>query len=215
MLFLADFDKIKSLEDINEFITAEIPDKLVNPKLYELVKRYMTHGPCGHFNENAPCMIDKECKKHFPKAFYEVTTMDDEGFPTYQRRDDGRTIEVGDILLDNRYIVPYNAKLLVKFDAHINVEKCNQSKAIKYLFKYISKGNDWVVAGIFDKSSQNNPSGVVDEIQQYYNFRYISACEASWRIFSFDIHHRIPAVERLSFHLPNHQMIVYVTTTII
>ncbi|XP_028752023.1 uncharacterized protein LOC114711760, partial [Neltuma alba] len=99
-----------------------------------------------------------------------------------RRRDDGRTIEVKGIPLDNRFIVPYNPTLLSMFEAHINVEKCNQSSAIK------------------------RP---IDEIQQYYNFRYISACEAAWRIFAFDIHHRYPAVERLSFHLPNQQCVVY------
>ncbi|XP_028787683.1 uncharacterized protein LOC114743628, partial [Neltuma alba] len=49
----------------------------------------------------------------------------------------------------------------------------------------------------------------IDEIQQYYNFRYISACEAAWHIFAFDIHHKYLAVERLSFHLPNQQCVVY------
>ncbi|XP_028752798.1 uncharacterized protein LOC114712429 [Neltuma alba] len=93
----------------------------------------------------------------------------------------------------------------------INVEKCNQSSAIKYLFKYISKGNDRVVASIYDTSQHHNGERSFDEIQQYYNFRYISACEAAWRIFAFEIHHRYPAVERLSFHLPNQQYVIYST----
>lgn len=43
----------------------------------------------------------------------------------------------------------------------------------------------------------------------YYDCRYLSACEASWRIFSFDIHFREPSVERLNYHLENEQSIVY------
>ncbi|XP_074323688.1 uncharacterized protein LOC141660598 [Apium graveolens] len=43
----------------------------------------------------------------------------------------------------------------------------------------------------------------LDEVKQYLNGRYICAYEASWRIFSFDIHSRWPSVERLPIHLPN------------
>jgi hypothetical protein len=43
----------------------------------------------------------------------------------------------------------------------------------------------------------------------YYDCRYLSACEAAWRIFSFDVHYREPSVERLSFHLEDEQTVVY------
>ncbi|KAF7826935.1 uncharacterized protein G2W53_018099 [Senna tora] len=43
----------------------------------------------------------------------------------------------------------------------------------------------------------------------YYDCRYISACEAAWRIFGFDINFRELAVERLSFHLPNQQGVIF------
>nr|GEY55954.1 transmembrane protein, putative [Tanacetum cinerariifolium] len=39
--------------------------------------------------------------------------------------------------------------------------------------------------------------------------RYLSACEAVWRIYSFDIHYRFPPVERLPFHLPNEQSVIF------
>ncbi|XP_028766672.1 uncharacterized protein LOC114724484 [Neltuma alba] len=204
LLFLDHSDKIKEPSDIDNIISAEIPDKESDPILYDLVKRFMIHGPCGAINPKSPCMKDNKCSKYFPKRFNPNTTIDDEGYPTYRRRDHGHTIKVKSVPLDSRYVVPYNPMLLKMFQAHINVEKCNQSTSIKYLFKYISKGNDRVVAGIFDANG-----GFLDEIQQYYNFRYISACEATWRIFGFDIHHRHPSIERLSYHLPNQQLVIY------
>ena len=43
----------------------------------------------------------------------------------------------------------------------------------------------------------------------YYDCRYVSACEAAWRIFGFEIQYKDPSVERLSFHLPNEQHVIF------
>lgn len=192
LLFLEDCDKIRTAEQIDQFISAEIPDQNLDPHLFKVVKNFMVHGPCGKEFPNAPCMKKKkECNKRYPKKFTQATEIDIEGYPTYRRRNNGRTIEVKDgVFVDNRSIVPYNATLLRLFEAHINIEKCNQSIAIKYLFKYISKGHDRVVAGIFDGSDATNGNTMLDEIKQYHNCRYISACEGAWRLLGFDIHHR-------------------------
>lgn len=116
------------------------------------------------------------------------------------------------IYVDNRFVVPYNPILLKLFNAHINIEKCNQSTAIKYLFKYISKGHDRVVVNLVSRNSTEDTTPIIDEVQNYLNCRYVYACETSWRIFGFPIHHRQPSVERLSFHLPDQQHVVYADT---
>ncbi|XP_070027510.1 uncharacterized protein [Nicotiana sylvestris] len=144
----------------------------------------------------------------FQKKFVSSTTIDEDGYPIYRRRDDGRTAKRIGIELDNRYVVPHNRFLLLKYGAHINVEWCNQSRSIKYLFKYVNKGNDRVTAA-FSQSVNNEDSRVVDEINMYCDCRYLSPCEAAWRIFKFSIHHREPPVERLSFHLPNNQTMIF------
>ncbi|KAK7340503.1 hypothetical protein VNO77_21209 [Canavalia gladiata] len=56
---------------------------------------------------------------------------------------------------------------------------------------------------------ENHINNSVDEIKLYYDCRYLSSCEAAWRTFAFDIHHREPAVERLSFHLHEQQYIIF------
>ena len=47
-----------SASDIDDFISAEIPDKDLNPELYKAVSEYMVHGPCGPLNSTSPCMHD-------------------------------------------------------------------------------------------------------------------------------------------------------------
>jgi hypothetical protein len=37
----------------------------------------------------------------------------------------------------------------------------------------------------------------------------VSAIEACWRIFQFEIHYREPAIERLNFHLENEQQVMF------
>ena len=46
MIFLQNSDKPKTSEDYNRFLSAEFPDPVEQPILYELVKRHMVHGPC-------------------------------------------------------------------------------------------------------------------------------------------------------------------------
>ncbi|XP_074265122.1 uncharacterized protein LOC141587544 [Silene latifolia] len=135
LLFLQRDDKFPEAVDVDRVISAEIPDPLENPALYAKLKDCMIHGPCGELNQDAPCMIDGICSKKFPKRFNERTTVDGDGYPVYKRRENGTTIEKNGKTIHNRYVVPYNADLLLKYRAHINVEWCNQARSIKYLFK--------------------------------------------------------------------------------
>ncbi len=48
---------------------------------------------------------------------------------------------------------------------------------------------------------QNDVKPVVDEIREYWNARYLSAGEATWRILGFHISHKEPAVTALPIHL--------------
>lgn len=45
-----------------------------------------------------------------------------------------------EIPVTNQYLVPYNPYLIMKYNAHVNVEVSNTVSAVKYLYKYIYKG---------------------------------------------------------------------------
>ncbi|OWY99580.1 Helitron helicase [Phytophthora megakarya] len=46
------------------------------------------------------------------------------------------------VRVDNRWFVPYNYYLYQKYDYHVNVETCVTVQSIKYLYKYVYKGQD-------------------------------------------------------------------------
>jgi hypothetical protein len=104
--------------------------------------------------------------------------------------------------------------LLKKFQSHINVEWCNKSKVIKYLFKYVTKGPDFAKVGFKRKRSAMgtdnlNNNEEINEIEDFLECRYLCDKEALWRLYSFDIHSKIPSVERLVVHLPNMNCVLF------
>jgi len=48
-----------------------------------------------------------------------------------------------------------------------------------------------------------------DEIKKYIDCRYVSTSETTWHIFKFDMHEWFHAVERLQYHLPNQQIMLF------
>lgn len=154
------------------------------------------HGPCrvGLCKDEPGEM----CKKGFPKRYQNLTERVINTYPLYRRRPPADGLPCAHNR-DNRYVVPYNAYLLLKHNAHINVEVIeNFQAAIKYIFKYIFKGFD--VASLRFAQDVNM---IYDETKQYLNCRYVSPPEAIWRIFEFRMHDRSHAVIRLPIHLPN------------
>ncbi|KAG5051476.1 hypothetical protein JHK87_003674 [Glycine soja] len=132
----------------------------------------MMHGPCGLPNTRAPCMVNGKCIRFFTKKFHQTTIVDQDGFPVYRRRNNGRTMQKHGIELDNRFVVPYSPHLLLKYRTHLNVKWCNHSTSIKYLFKYINKGSDRITTTIVNVQNQDGTHNEVhDEIKLYLDCR--------------------------------------------
>ncbi|CDF36188.1 ATP dependant DNA helicase PIF1 [Chondrus crispus] len=82
------------------------------------------------------------------------------------------------VVVDNSWFVPHSPLLLRSFAFHLNVELCvSRVGGIKYLFKYVCKGQDRVTMEITAKNE------CYDEISNFQDARYV-----------------------LSVHLPNHHM---------
>jgi len=213
LLIMSPDHKPQTPSDYDKYISAEIPDPATHPAAYETVKNSMMHGPCGPANRESPCMENGMCSKGYPKPFLERTTDGPNGYPQYQRRDNGRTIRTngrGGFAFDNRWVVPHNLYLAAKYGAHINVESCTSSSAIKYLFKYIYKGHDRATVVIQQPAQDGVQAGGVlpeiDEIIDFIDGRYVSASESTWRIYGFRMHSAYPSVTRLHLHLPGQFM---------
>ncbi len=169
------------------------------------------HGPCGAAFPNSPCVEYGKCKKQYPRKFQSKTVMDVNEYPIYRRTDTRRTILVHGIKLDNRWVVSHNVYLLTKYNVHINIEVYNNIREVKYLFKYVYKRHDCAIVEISRQSDNATEGNVVEanEIKKYLDCYYVSASEATWRIFKFDMHEQFPVVQRLQYHLPNQQMVLF------
>ena len=200
LVHFADNDKFQSSSDIDSVVSAEIPDPNLFPDLHAIVTQCMMHGPCGEtFGiQEGVCMKDGECTKDFPKNFSNHTVFSDKGYPLYRRRDDGQVFIKNGKPLDNRWVVPYNPYLLLKYQCHINVEICVSIHSIKYLFKYVYKGHDCASITIER-----------DSMKTFIDARYICAPEAAHRLFEFKMRHMTFSVERLPVHLPGMQSVFF------
>ncbi|GBP38709.1 ATP-dependent DNA helicase pif1 [Eumeta japonica] len=128
--------------EVDDIISAEIPDPVTDPRLHDIVTTQMVHGPCGALNPLSPCMADGKCTKRYPRPLVAETVTGNDGYPVYRRRskeDNGRTIKVKvqnqEIEIGNEFIVPYCPLLSRIFETHANVESCHSAKSIKYLCK--------------------------------------------------------------------------------
>ena len=200
LLFLRGSDKIRTCAQVDNIVCAEFPDPDDDPLLFQTIKSCMVHGPCGARNSKAACIENGLCSKRYPRAFVESTSMDQDGYLVYRRRNNNYVYTVRGQEVDNRDVVPHSPYLSRIFDCHINVEVCAGIRCVKYIHKYIYKGHDRTTMVL----------GGGDEIKQYLDARYIGPPEVVWRLFEFPLHQEIPAVVRMQLHLPGmHHVIFY------
>ncbi|XP_074362371.1 uncharacterized protein LOC141702622, partial [Apium graveolens] len=177
LIWLSPESRPKSIEKVDQLVSAEIPDKNSDPIAYEAVKNYMMHGPYCKDLHTSLCMVKVKYMRHFPKRFNGNTYFDDCGFHVYRRRN---TVSYKSGNLQQlKYLFKYCLK--------------GHDTATMLLKKKSNKSGSEQTA----RSVKN-----LDKVKNFLDGRYVCASEASWRIFGFDIHHRSPSVERLSIYFP-------------
>ena len=199
IVFLKPHSKLRTPDQIDSLMSSEFP--LFDDQLLALIQQFMVHTPCGtdNNNRNAPCIVNGTCSKGFPKPFRETTSVSEDSYTCTRRPDTGITYTVSGKTVDNRWVVCHSRYLIWKYRCHINVESIASVKAVKYIYKYVYKGHDRTTMEF---------GTCTNEIKQYLDARYISCCEAIWRLYFFEMHGREPSVMRLQVHLPDQQTVV-------
>jgi hypothetical protein len=207
LLVMANRDKLRSPDEFDKYISAEIPDKDKFPMLHDLVWKHMMHGPCDVLNDKCKCMQDGEYRFWFPPQFCDATQMGKDSYPVYRRRDDEQVVEVRNAKLDNKWVIPFNPSLLMLYNCHINIEMCSSIKTVKYLHKYIYKGPDG--ASYCVDKSDNGDKVVTNEIKQFRDARCVTPLEAAYQLYGFSLYQMYPPVLQLVVYLPGMHMATY------
>jgi hypothetical protein len=134
------FFQILSPDDVDAFVTCEVPDKGTRPRLYELVTTLMVHLKCS-----IRCMKNGKCAKRYPQPFREETVFDNRrGFVEVKRARGGDSFKIGNDRYDVRSVVPHNPPLLERMGCHTNVLPFKDIRTVFYICKYITKPADKV-----------------------------------------------------------------------
>ncbi|RCV30796.1 hypothetical protein SETIT_6G124500v2 [Setaria italica] len=160
-------------------------------------------------NKDCPCMVDGQCHFRYPRQFSAMTKQGKDTYPIYRGREDGQRVKIRGEELDNRWVVPYNPVLLMRYNYHINVEICSSIKSVQYLYKYIYKDHD---RASYTVDAKGNEHVVINEIKQYRDARMITTIEAVYRLFGFKLYSMWPPVLQMQVHLPGMHMVSYKST---
>jgi hypothetical protein len=151
----------------------------------------MTHKRNHLDSEYSRCNKKGKCIYGFPQPIQPETTIDEYGRAKYRRRSE-----------KDAWIASYIPALLKLLRCHVHVDVCFTTNVILYLFKYLYKSPVTTKFDVVEGDAVPRPR----EADEWQNGRYLSSCEAAWRILRFHITTVRPTVVAISIHLPNQQL---------
>jgi hypothetical protein len=126
----------------------------------EKVLKYQKHGCVSNRCFKSKNKILKNCKYGFPFSLQDDDCMSNDNIRYLYKR--SKTEDCS--------IVPYNAKLLLLWDGHVNVQYVTKRGIEHYLVKYVSKVEPSFFAKLPDKPN---------EVQKHLLLRIVSSIEAA------------------------------------
>lgn len=204
LIILTEKYKLLTPEDYNKIVCAELPD-CTDHSLLTLVTKHMIDGLCSYLNPTFHCIKKIHCKCKYPKQLSKQTTKGKNSYPIYRRRKMETDVQFKRYNIVNIWVVPYNPYLLGRFHCHINLDVWSDTKAVKYIYKYILKGHDKIAFSIYNSDSNVE----IDEIKEYQAARWISPLEVAWHLFAFLMSEMTPNVYQLQLHLNGHQYVSF------
>ena len=214
LLFLYPYNRDRLLDQavIDRFISAELPQPEDNPTgcLTKIVKLMIVYGPYGSQNPRASYIVllglslPPTYLKRYPKPFNPTTIIYKDGYLEYSRRNNQRLQSIyllrgATFKIDNRQIIPYCLYLSIKYRTHINIKVYASVRSVKYIYKYIYKGNDRTTLWLTDGN----------KVSQYLQGRYIGPFKAIQRLFKFPVYKELPSIIQLTVYLLGEQPVYF------
>jgi hypothetical protein len=122
---------ITTPSQVDQFVSAEIPDPTLHPVLHQLCTEFQIHSPCD-LDDQSGCRNGKPCKRHFPKDMSRATVIVSNAFPKYRRRG-LHFCDINGRKVSDDWVVPYNPVLTMRYRCHINCEIASSIKSFKYV----------------------------------------------------------------------------------
>ncbi|KAK4702244.1 ATP-dependent DNA helicase PIF1, partial [Phenoliferia sp. Uapishka_3] len=177
-------------EDIDKVVSAELPD---HPgPLRDAYLKHMQHSKSHLMSAKekySRCNKNGRCIYGFPHPVRPRTVIDQHGRMQFRRRKEESVWTSSTI-----------PALLLFWQGHVHVDCIFTSDVFYYSYKYMYKGVDQASVRI---TADGEPAGAHPD--DYFNARYLSACEADWRIMAYNVSKKEPSVKCLYLHLPDMQ----------
>ncbi|KAA8900477.1 hypothetical protein TRICI_006205 [Trichomonascus ciferrii] len=163
--------------EIDNYISAEIPDPNTDTQLFNMVTTHMTHVEGNRVLPLKSWLTTNSCcdinfSRTQPPFAYQLTC-------TIYASWDFNTSHAceGEKCYTNQNVASYNPLLLRLFDCHINVIPVTNDLVGKYCMKYLFKGAPNNSANF--TYSSNDETGQQKEIPELINGRILSSNEAT------------------------------------